>query len=175
VAKSGAEAWRLLTELFFDVGVQTRMRAVFASSGLAPGVLKSLIHLDREVGLPMGDLAQRFGCDASYITTIADELERHGLAERRPHPTDRRVKTLVLTDEGERRKEQLLTALHEPPECLDALTATEQRTLRDLVRKMSAARTEVATPPRAVSVTASNAAAPVGRSERGSPSRRRGR
>ena len=142
MAKSGAEAWRLLTDLFFDSAVQERMRAVFTSTGLAPGVLKSLIHLDREVGLPMRDLAQRYGCDASYITTIADELERAGLARRRPHPTDRRVKTLVLTDEGADTRERLLAALHQPPACIDALSATEQRVLRDLVRKMVAARSE---------------------------------
>ena len=38
--------------------------------------------------------------DASYVTTIADQLEERGLIERQPHPTDRRVKSLALTPEG---------------------------------------------------------------------------
>ena len=35
------------------------------------------------------------------MTGIADRLEEAGLAERQAHPTDRRVKTLVLTQRGE--------------------------------------------------------------------------
>ncbi len=136
VTKDGVEAWRLLTELFFDRDTQARIRDVHAAIGIAPGVLKSLMHLDSQAGLPMRELAQRYGCDASYITTIADELEHHGLARREPHLIDRRVKTLVLTDEGVRTKELLLATLQKPPASLDVLNAAEQRTLRKLVRKM---------------------------------------
>jgi DNA-binding MarR family transcriptional regulator len=34
------------------------------------------------------------------MVAIVDELERRGLVERRPHPGDRRVRALYLTDEG---------------------------------------------------------------------------
>ena len=40
--------------------------------------------------MSMSALADRLGIDASYVTTIADQLEERGLIERQPHPTDRR-------------------------------------------------------------------------------------
>ena len=62
--------------------------------------------LDDDGGLRMSDLAETWGCDASYVTTLADGLQERGLAERRPHPTDRRVKTIVLTPEGRAKRER---------------------------------------------------------------------
>ena len=77
--------------------------------GLAPHAL-SLKHnwalhaLDEPMS--MSALAERLGIDASYVTTIADQLEERGLIERRPHPTDRRIKSLALTPEGRRLQDQ---------------------------------------------------------------------
>jgi DNA-binding MarR family transcriptional regulator len=36
---------------------------------------------------------------------LIDRLERHGAVERRPDPSDRRVKSLALTPEGIRLRE----------------------------------------------------------------------
>ena len=48
----------------------------------------------------MRELATAMNCDPSYITAMIDDLERAGLATRRPSTTDRRVKTVVLTRRG---------------------------------------------------------------------------
>nr|WP_282916618.1 MarR family transcriptional regulator [Streptomyces varsoviensis] len=45
-------------------------------------------------------LADRLGCDASTATSMIDRLEKRGLVRRVPHPTDRRVKVVQLTEEG---------------------------------------------------------------------------
>ena len=50
--------------------------------------------------MTMKELGQRMGCDPSFITTIADALEKHGLARREPSLRDRRSKNIVLTPEG---------------------------------------------------------------------------
>ena len=52
--------------------------------------------------MPMRMLADSMGIDPSTLTSVADRLEERGLIERRPHPTDRRVKQLALTPAGER-------------------------------------------------------------------------
>ena len=52
-----------------------------------------------------------------------------------PHPTDRRVKTLSLTDAGRAAHEQAHELLRAPPAPLLALSAAELRTLRDLMTK----------------------------------------
>ena len=73
--------------------------------------------------MSMSALADRLGIDASYVTTIADQLEERGLIERQPHPTDRRIKSLALTAEGRRLREQLADELWSTVPVLDALTA----------------------------------------------------
>lgn len=119
--------------------MQSRFHEASALIDLTPGLLKSLFHLDEDTGLPMRELADHFGCDASYVTTIVDGLEEKGFAERRPHPTDRRVKAIALTKSGAQAKAAAMAVLHEPPAAIDALTAAEQRQLRDLIRKIVAA------------------------------------
>jgi DNA-binding MarR family transcriptional regulator len=104
-----------------------------------PGVLKMLIHLAPDEPTPMRDLASHFGVDASYITALVDELERAGLAERRPHPTDRRVKTVTLTEKGIDIQRRAYDVMWTPPRCFEALTSVEQRALRDLLAKAVAA------------------------------------
>ena len=50
--------------------------------------------------LAMKELGQRMHCDPSFVTSIADMLEKRGLAVRESDPADRRVKRLVLTSAG---------------------------------------------------------------------------
>jgi len=128
-----------MSELFWSGEMQSRFHQASALIDLTPGLLKSLFHLDADEGLPMRELADHFGCDASYVTTIVDGLEERGFAERRPHPTDRRIKAIALTTAGVEAKARAMEMLYEPPAGIDALSATEQRQLRDLIRKVAAA------------------------------------
>jgi hypothetical protein len=43
---------------------------------------------------------QRLGCERSFITAIADELERKALIRRELDPADRRHRNIVLTEQG---------------------------------------------------------------------------
>jgi MarR family transcriptional regulator, organic hydroperoxide resistance regulator len=138
VTAAGRDAWRLLHEIFFTGSARDRLNAASAAIGVSPGVMKALFFLEPDESVRMGDLAEHLSCDASYVTNLADALEERGLAERRPHPTDRRVKTLVLTAGGIAAKQQLFDVIYEPPPEFDALSAAEQRDLRDLLRKVAA-------------------------------------
>ena len=79
-------------------------------------------------------LAALLHCDPSNITLLSGQLEERGLAERRPHPGDGRVRTLMLTPQGREVREQLLTivAKRSPFAGLDA---EEQHLLRTLLAK----------------------------------------
>lgn len=131
------DAWRTMMRLVFDGEAHGRMHEVCRTSGLSPGLMKTLLQLSPEDPFAMRDLADRWGCDASYVTALVDGLEERGLAERRPHPTDRRVKTVVLTDKGEQAREETLARLGDPPPALSALTDDEQEQLRDLLGKVA--------------------------------------
>jgi DNA-binding MarR family transcriptional regulator len=133
--------------IFMEGEAHDRVHRICAELGLSPPLLKAFVHLGTYAegeGLRMSDLAEHWGCDASYVTTLADGLEDRGLTERRLHPTDRRVRTIVLTTEGRAQRERALELLSEPPSAFESLTATEQRQLRDLLRKLAAADPELA-------------------------------
>ena len=101
--------------------------------GLAPHDLLAMFKLDS--GLAMKELAKRMGCDASFITTIADTLERRGFVRREPSKRDRRVKNLVLTEEGIAAKERLMQELAAKMPWCYALDDTERRCFLTLLRK----------------------------------------
>jgi DNA-binding MarR family transcriptional regulator len=91
--------------------------------------------------MSMSALAERLGIDASYVTTIADQLEERGLIARQPHPTDRRIKSLALTEEGRLLREKLAEELWVEVPVLDTLSASERSRLRELLeRSVDAAR-----------------------------------
>src|SRR5579863_4620872 len=60
--------------------------------------IKALHSMD--CPMAMKELGKRMHCDPSFVTLVADMLEKRGLARREPHPEDRRVKNIVLTDDG---------------------------------------------------------------------------
>ena len=91
-------------------------QAIAGGFGLAPHDLLAMFKLDGP--LPMKELAQRMGCDASFITTIADALEKRGFACREPSQRDRRVKNLVLTGSGVSAKEKLMAQLGTTKDCV---------------------------------------------------------
>jgi DNA-binding MarR family transcriptional regulator len=133
------EAWSTLRDLLISGQGHDMFLGACSSIGLTPGPAKALLRLHDEPQQSMRDLAQLLGCDASYITALTDVLEQRGFAERRAHPNDRRARVVVLTEEGERAASRLLEAMSVPPESFGVLSAAEQATLRDLLRKVAAA------------------------------------
>ncbi len=142
--KAGRDAWRSMLRLLFEGQAHERMAAACRALGISPGLMKTLLRLEPGQGVPMRDLADHWGCDASYVTSLADALEERGLAERRAHPTDRRVKMIALTEEGVAARAHAFQVLYEPPSSFGALTAAEQRQLRDLLRKVEVADAQLA-------------------------------
>ncbi|MFD9302044.1 MarR family winged helix-turn-helix transcriptional regulator [Streptomyces sp. NPDC060048] len=90
----------------------------------------------REMSGPMTmrELAERMSCEPSNTTFVIDKLEKQGLVERHPHPTDRRAKRLVLTAEGAALRARLLglLAVDSP---LSGLTPQDQRVLHGLLER----------------------------------------
>jgi DNA-binding MarR family transcriptional regulator len=95
--------------------------AMLREMGLTPGHLKALSVLDPDEPRPMKAMSDALLCDPSMATWFVDRLEEKGLVERRPLPSDRRVKTVVLTPRGVRTRAMVTAALFEPPEELLAL------------------------------------------------------
>jgi len=105
------------------------------SFGIPVFVIKALHMLDNP--LAMKDLGQRMHCDPSFITSIADTLEKHGLAVREPDPADRRVKRLVLTPAGADLKARLENEVLSRTPWRQCLTREQRTNLLTLIRAMS--------------------------------------
>lgn len=112
-------------------------RSIAAGFGVAPHDVLAMFKIDG--GLPMKELAQRMDCDASFITVIADHLEKLGFLIREPCQRDRRVKNLVLTEEGTAARERMAARLAALMPWCYALTEQEQRSFLSMLQKMNSA------------------------------------
>jgi DNA-binding MarR family transcriptional regulator len=75
-------------------------------------------------------------CDPSFVTNIADQLEKRGLATRESDPADRRVKRIVLTPAGLELKQRIETEILSGLPWRQALDDDERACLLGLVRKL---------------------------------------
>jgi DNA-binding MarR family transcriptional regulator len=92
-----------------------------------------------QIGEPvtMKELGRRMHVDPSFVTMIADTLERHGLAGREPNASDRRLKNLVLTPKGLDLKARLEQAmLGRMPWC-ESLDPDEKSSFLSMTRRMN--------------------------------------
>jgi DNA-binding MarR family transcriptional regulator len=86
--------------------------------------------------MPMSEVARALHCDTSNATGLVDRLEQRGLIERRPSPTDRRVRAVALTEAGVVEREALGRRMRgENP----VVAALDRETVLGLTRHLRAA------------------------------------
>jgi MarR family transcriptional regulator, transcriptional regulator for hemolysin len=61
---------------------------------------RTLMSIARDEGLSQAAMATLLDIEPIALVRILDRLHEEGLVERRPHPTDRRIRTLWLTPTG---------------------------------------------------------------------------
>jgi DNA-binding MarR family transcriptional regulator len=84
---------------------------------------------------PMREVAANLACDSSNLTGITDRLEERGLVRRTADPKDRRVKLLVLTDDGQRMRKEVVTRMGTPPDSIGALSDLDLEAIGKALRK----------------------------------------
>ena len=131
-------AWQLMLQLM--VPGKPRFVSIAQEFDLAPqqaGALRMLVE-----PTPMHELAKALHCDRSNVTGIVDRLEKRGLVRRDADADDRRVKLLVLTEEGDRVRREINRRMAKSPPELKALPKRDQEALRDLLLKAFDAQAE---------------------------------
>jgi DNA-binding MarR family transcriptional regulator len=111
---------------------------------LPPFCVKALHMLSSPMA--MKELGQRFHCDPSFVTSIADTLDSHGLGRRETDTRDRRIKKLMLTPAGIALRARVEREMIAIMPWANALDAGERETLLRLVRKMIRAGQDQGTP-----------------------------
>jgi MarR family transcriptional regulator, organic hydroperoxide resistance regulator len=115
------------------MAIVQELKGAVRELGLSESVAHLVWVLDPDAEpVPLRQIAEELRCDPSNVTLLSDQLEKKGLAERRPHPADGRVRTLVLTPEGVATRRRLLelVQLRSP---LAALDGEQQRQLQALL------------------------------------------
>ena len=86
-----------------QIGLETARQfgEIVGALGLEPRHFAVLHAVQRAEGQAQQAIADRLAIPASTMVAIVDHLEGEGLLERRPHPTDRRTRVLLLTARGE--------------------------------------------------------------------------
>jgi DNA-binding MarR family transcriptional regulator len=118
--------WALATEM-------TAALAPLGVSGRQYHVLRAALSGERT----QKDLAEMVGLDKTTMVVTIDELERDGLAERRPSPEDRRARVIAVTKAG-RRKVAEADAIKErvQADVLQALPARQRKALLDALAEL---------------------------------------
>jgi DNA-binding MarR family transcriptional regulator len=125
-------------QLFFRLWRVTHARTAQALEpvGLTPPLFGLLNLIAVSEGATQQEIGVEMAVDPSTMVSLIDQLERAGLAKRRPHPTDRRARAVALTPKGRRvleRARGLATEVQD--DVLRGLTGDERRELLTLLRR----------------------------------------
>ncbi|MQA27988.1 MAG: MarR family transcriptional regulator [Micromonosporaceae bacterium] len=94
--------------------LQTELTAGLAALGISPRG-HCVLHRALPGDLTQSQLAELCNLDKTTMVVTIDELEREGLAERRPSSTDRRARIIAVTDAGKditERGQAIVTRIH---------------------------------------------------------------
>lgn len=111
-----------------------------AEQGASLARTKLLLCLKKRGPMRATDIAEFFSQSPRTVTEAIDGLERDGLLERTPDPSDRRAKLIHVTEKGlaaAQKTEPLRREMVE--QTFGVLDADEQEKLLELLRKVSSA------------------------------------
>jgi MarR family transcriptional regulator, organic hydroperoxide resistance regulator len=137
-SRSDQQNWAVADGFFELIGnIVGQAEQLAQGLGVPAPFIKALHTLD--CPMAMKELGKRMHCDPSFVTLVADMLEKRGLARREPHPADRRVKNIVLTEDGIALKQKVEAEITARMPWNRALDDNERAQLLALIRKMLSA------------------------------------
>ncbi|VXB32692.1 MarR family winged helix-turn-helix transcriptional regulator [Brevundimonas sp. G8] len=120
--------------------IRERQTPLFARYGLQHGefdVLATLRRASERDGLTPTALFEAAMMSSGGMTARIDRLEKAGLVERRPHPSDRRATLVRLTDKGFDLIDSIMPSHQDTArEALSGLSSEEQKTLNTLLARL---------------------------------------
>ena len=123
---AAARSQHALADALTPLGLDPRRYGLIVVAATAPGATQQ-------------ELAAFAQIDPSTLVELIDKLEAAGLAERRPHPDDRRKRAIYLTDRGEAALAEARVAVQRiGDELTRRLTDKERAELTRLVQKLTA-------------------------------------
>ena len=119
--------------------IRTSADTALRQSGLSLSsykLMRVLEHSDQS----MREVSDALQVSPRTVTDMIDSLEARGLVVRRPHPADRRVTLLHLTEDGQRHLENAKALADQSHgAAISGLSAQDQRTLTGLLDRVAPA------------------------------------
>jgi DNA-binding MarR family transcriptional regulator len=135
----GDRAPSTLAFLLSQVGIHAarQFSERMAEVDLSPPLFRVLNLVDAAEGRSQQAIGEAVDVPASRMVALVDELEQRGLVERRPHPTDRRVRALYLTPKGRKTlaRGREIAAAHEQA-LTRGMAAADRKRLVQLLQKI---------------------------------------
>ena len=128
-----------LSEAFWAVSHRLRHRTKVALDPwrLSPSLARAMRVLAWRGELRPGALAEQLRIAPRSATELVDDLERLGLAERRPDPADRRATLVALTGKGEETNRAIQAAREaEGERFFAALSPDDRAALGGILRRL---------------------------------------
>lgn len=98
------------------------------------------ILADSESKLPPNEIADRLILSRASVTSLVDSLESRKYVRRLPHPTDRRMLLIELTEDGRRVADEYRLVVHRQQAVwMAALSDQEQRQFIDMLHRIQTA------------------------------------
>jgi DNA-binding MarR family transcriptional regulator len=113
------------------LSMRSALAEVLDEHGLSVQQYGTLLCVRKQPGLTIADVGRVVGTTRQSANELVTGMERAGLIERRPNPTDRRTQQVHLTDAGARRLAEASPAIRKLE---DELEASFSQTDRDNAR-----------------------------------------
>jgi DNA-binding MarR family transcriptional regulator len=102
----------------------------------ASGLVLSILA-DSESPLPPKQIADRLIISRATVTGLVDSLEQRGFVRRLPHPSDRRMLLIELTDTGKQAADMFRPIVHQHQKLwMNILNEKEQGQLIDFLKRL---------------------------------------
>ena len=129
----------ILTELLTDLaaGINALIRSAASQLQLTAPQAFHLLSIPID-GIPMSQLAHKFGLDPSTLTRNIQKLEKMDLVERKAGNYDKRLQIVLLTRDGARLLQSLEEILTEQNHyLLEQLNLEDQQNILDDLEKLT--------------------------------------
>jgi DNA-binding MarR family transcriptional regulator len=140
----GDRAPATLAFLLSQVGIHAarQFSERLAELDLSPPLFRVLNLVDAGEGQSQQAIGEAVQVPPSRMVALVDELEQHGLVERRPKPADRRVRALFLTRKGRETlaRGREIAQQHEK-ELTRGMAAADRKRLTELLQRIVDAQT----------------------------------
>jgi DNA-binding MarR family transcriptional regulator len=120
--------------------LEKRITSLLLPFDLSPaaGLVLSILA-DSETSVSPNHIADRLIISRASVTSLLDTLEKRGFVKRQPHPSDRRMLLVELTDSGRQVANQFRPIVHQyQKEWLSVLNEKEQEQLIQTLHRLQA-------------------------------------